>query len=96
MDKNTTFEVDTSFTGYVFVGGQYGKFKAQSGDMVEYCNMFVLCQPADASENHHPFGLKADKLKCTSPAAFEGLQPGDRLRVFFDKYGRVQTVDIYE
>ncbi len=88
--------IDTSFGGYTFVGAQYGRFTPQ-GETRErdYCNMFVL-SPFGTGGNNHPIGLKAEKLKCVSNDVWNGLKPGDKLKILFDRYGRVEAVGVVD
>ena len=86
--------IDTGFSGYTFVGAQYGSFTPQGERQErEYYNMFVLT-PFGTGGSNHTLGMKAEKLKCTSLDAWKGLTPGDRVRVLFDRFGRVQAVDL--
>lgn len=34
-------------------------------------------------------GMKAEKKKCLSPEIWNGLEPGDRVKLFFDDKKRV-------
>ena len=86
------FNVDFEYQGYVFVGGQQGMFETREGKRVPFFNMFVL-SPASTyiSEDYRAFGFKAEKKKCLSGDIMEGLNPGDRVKLFFDDKGRVQA-----
>ncbi len=88
--------IDTSFGGYTFVGAQYGRFTPQ-GETQErdYYNMFVL-SPFASGGNNHTVGLRAEKLRCMSNDVWNGLKPGDKLLINFDRFGRVQAVDLVE
>ena len=41
------------------------------------------------SEDYEAYGLKAEKKKCLSEKVWEGLEPGDKVRLFFDDKGRI-------
>ena len=84
------FNVDLEYQGYVFLGGAQGTFEAQDRRRVPFFNMFVL-SPASTytSEDYRAFGLKAEKKKCLSGDVMEGLNPGDKVKLFFDDKGRV-------
>lgn len=84
------FSVDAQYTGYTFVGWAAGMFEAQDGSKHPYANMYVLTPVSDySSEDYTAWGLKAEKKKCLSPAVWEGLTPGDRVKLFFDDRQRV-------
>ena len=95
MDESEII-IDTSFGGYTFVGAQYGRFTPQ-GETRErdYYNMFVI-SPFGSGGNNNTVGLKAEKLRCISADVWRGLSPGDKVKIFFDRFGRVQAVDLYE
>ena len=86
------FNVDFEYQGYVFLGGAQGMFETQDKKRLPFANMFVL-SPASTytSEEYKAFGFKAEKKKCLSAAIMEGLNPGDRVKLFFDDKGRVQA-----
>ena len=88
------FNVDFEYQGHVFLGGAQGTFEAQDGRRVPFFNMFVL-SPASTytSEDYQALGLKAENKKCLSGDITEGLNPGDRVKIFFrlDDKGRVQA-----
>ena len=55
-----------------------------------YYNMFVLSPVSSfQSEDYKAYGLKAEKKKCLSEKVWEGLEPGDKVRLFFDDKGRI-------
>lgn len=86
------FTVNTDYQGYVFLGWASGRFETDSGRMMPYYNMFVL-SPVSAyeSEDYKARGFKAEKKKCVAPDVWEGLTPGDKVRLFFDDKGRIIT-----
>lgn len=84
------FMVDMSYQGYVFVGWAKGQFETQRGEKRPFYNLFVLSPASDfRSEDYQASGLKAEKKKCLSDRVWEGFEPGDRVRLFFDDKGRV-------
>ena len=42
-----------------------------------------------SSEDYEASGYKAEKKKCISPEVWQGLNPGDQVRLFFDDKSRV-------
>ncbi len=88
--------IDTSFGGYTFVGAQYGRFKPQ-GETEErdFYNMFVI-SPFSSGGNNSTVGVKAEKFRCLSADVWNGLKPGDKVIVNFDRFGRVQAVNSFE
>ena len=84
------FTVSTSYPGYVFLGWAKGLFETKDGRKVPYYNMFVFSPVSSyASEDYQAFGLKAEKKKCISEKVWEGLEPGERVKLFFDDKGRI-------
>ena len=84
------FKVNVGYQGYVFLGWAQGQFEPEKGGKRPYFNMFVI-SPASSwtSEDYQAFGLKAEKKKCLSADVWEGLNVGDKVRLFFDDKGRV-------
>ena len=91
------FVVDTSYSGYVFVGWAAGQFENDRGEKVPYANMFVLT-PASTyeSEDYKAFSMKAEKKKCLSPEVWKGLEIGNRVKLFFDDKQRVVMATLDE
>lgn len=84
------FTVRKDYQGYVFLGWAKGRFKTDRNTMMPYHNMFVLSPVSTfESEDYVAFGMKAEKKKCVSADVWEGLAPGDRVKLFFDDKGRV-------
>ena len=84
------FCVDCSYPGYVFLGWAKGRFEAAGGAKMPYRNMFVLSPVSEyQSEDYEAHGMKVEKKKCMSEQVWEGLEPGDRVKLFFDDKGRV-------
>jgi len=86
------FQVDTEYRGYVFLGSAQGTFEAKDGRRVPYFNMFVFSPVSTfSSEDYQAFGFKAEKKKCLDSGVWEGFNPGDKVKLFFDDKGRVQA-----
>ena len=84
------FKVDTEYEGYVFLGWAAGQFETDDGVMQSYYNMFVLSPVSTyRSEDYEAFGFKAEKKKCISATVWQGLNPGDKVKLFFDDKKRV-------
>lgn len=89
----TVFSVDNSYQGYVFLGWAAGLFETRSGEKQPYFNMYVLSPVSTyVSEDYEAWGYKADKKRCVSAEVWSGLEPGDRVKLFFDDKQRVQMV----
>lgn len=90
MDKKEDFIVSLSYPGYVYVGHAEGLFENEKGQKNPYYQMFVI-DPVSTytSDDYRAFGLKAEKKKCISSDVWEGLEIGDRVKLFFDDKGRV-------
>ena len=87
---STEMIIDTEYNGYVFVGWEAGRFQTDRGEMMPYANMFVLSPVSSyESEDYQASGMKAEKKKCLSPEVWNGLEPGDRVKLFFDDKKRV-------
>lgn len=85
-----SFTVDMVYGGYTFVGHAAGQFETQRGEMRPYFNMYVLSPVSSfVSEDYEAWGMKADKKKCIGPEVWEGLSPGDKVKLFFDDKQRV-------
>lgn len=69
----------------VFVGFGYGKFEADDGRMLPYCNVFVL-EPfvGEQNEDYRYGGQKAVKYGCVSKDVFKDIPVGSKVRCFFD------------
>lgn len=87
------FIVDGRYQGYVFVGWAAGQFENDKGEMQSYANMYVLSPVSSyQSEDYQAFGYKAEKKKCLSPDVWKDLDPGCKVRLFFDDKGKVVMV----
>jgi len=88
MSKN--LELDTEYQGYVFLGWASGRFEPTPGEKRAYYNMFVFSPVSTyESEDYKASGFKAEKKKCISPDVWNGLKPGDKVKLFFDDKGRI-------
>ena len=89
----TEFIVSSEYQGYVYVGHALGLFEAEDNGqtvMKPYYNMYVLSPVSTyRSENYPATGYKAEKKSCISPDVFKGLEPGNRVKLFFDDKKRV-------
>lgn len=91
------FIVSTEYPGYVFLGWAMGKFETDQGRKMPYYNMYVLSPvSAYSSDDYQAEGMKAEKKKCLSAEVWDGLEPGNRVKLFFDDKGRVVMVALEE
>ena len=91
------FLVSTSYPGYVFVGWAAGQFENEKKEKTPYANMFVLSPVSSyESEDYKACGMKAEKKKCLSAEVWTGLEPGNRVKLFFDDKGRVVMAALEE
>ena len=87
---STEMIIDTRCNGYVFAGWAAGRFQTDRGEMMPYANMFVLSPVSSyESKDSQASGMKAEKKKCLSLEVWNGLKPGDRVKLFFDDKKRV-------
>ena len=91
MDNCNDFIVSSDYSGYVFVGCASGQFTPQgSKEAIPFANIFVLSPVSDfASDDYEAHGFKAEKKKCQDSSVWDGLQIGDRVKLFFDDRGKV-------
>ena len=83
-------KIDPAYQGYVFLGWASGLFELKSGEKRPYHNMYVFSPVSDyVSAEYEASGFKAEKKKCISPSVWAGMNPGDKVRLFFDDKGRV-------
>lgn len=89
MDKD--FIVSGDYEGYVYTGNARGNIvDDKTGEKRPYYQMFVLSPVSTyASEDYEAHGYKAEKKKCLNADVWDGLEPGNRVRLFFDDKGRV-------
>lgn len=87
----TEFIVSSEYEGYVYVGNARGNIRdEETGEKRAYHQMFVLSPVSTfISEDYEAHGYKAEKKKCLNADVWEGLNPGDRVKLFFDDKGRV-------
>ncbi len=84
------FVISGSYSGYVFMGCALGKFETREGKMRDFYNMYVISPVSDfKSEDYSAYGFKAEKKSCVNASVWNGLQPGDRVILYFDDKGRV-------
>jgi len=88
------FVIGGKYEGYVFMGCALGRFDAENdkGEMEkrDYFNMYVISPVSSyKSDDYSASGFKAEKKRCISPDVWEGLKPGDRVKLFFDDKKRV-------
>ena len=82
--------IDLAYQGYVFLGWAAGMFELKDGSKRPYYNMFVFSPVSTfESEDYKASGFKAEKKKCVNPDVWRGLEPGNKVRLFFDDKGRV-------
>ena len=73
-----------------FMGAQWGKFKTEMGNKMNYASVFVLEPfPDIQNEDYHSVGLKSAKYKLADPALMDGLEPFDVVEVYFSSKGVV-------
>ena len=76
------FIVESGYDGYVFLGWAKGQFEAENGEKRSYFNMYVLSPVSTyQSEDSEASGL--------SEEVWKDLNPGDKVRLFFDDKKRV-------
>lgn len=82
--------IDLAYQGYVFLGWASGLFELKNGEKRPYYNMYVFSPVSDyVSDEYEASGFKAEKKKCVNPDVWRGLEPGNKVRLFFDDKGRV-------
>lgn len=86
-------KIDPAYRGYVFLGWAAGLFEAKTrrgSEMRPYYNMYVLSPVSDfVSDEYEASGYKAEKKKCVSSDVWQGLKPGDKVKLFFDDKQKV-------
>ena len=82
--------IDLAYQGYVFLGWAASMFELKDGSKRPYYNMFVFSPVSTfESDDYKASGFKAEKKKCVNPDVWRGLEPGNKVRLFFDDKGRV-------
>lgn len=78
----------------IYVGYGFGRFKDKAtGNMHEYCNVFMLEDfYGEQNDDYHFGGHKAAKYKCTSPEVFKGIPIGSRVYCTFDRRGGISDM----
>lgn len=79
------------FTGYVYLGNRQGKFKADDGREVEYRQMFAF-RKGESNSQQQTNGYQMEKLGCVSADVWKDLQPGDLIKPYYNRYGKVDEV----
>lgn len=86
-------KIDPAYQGYVFLGWAAGLVEAKTQTGTEkrpYYNMYVFSPVSDfRSDEYVASGFKAEKKKCISPDVWKGLEPGDKVKLFFDDKQKV-------
>ena len=83
-------KIDPEYQGYVFLGWASGMFETSNGRRLPYYNMFVFSPVSTfESDDYKASGFKAEKKKCINSDVWRGLEPGDKVRLFFDDKGRI-------
>ena len=83
-------KIDLEYQGYVFLGWASGMFELKDSSKRPYYNMYVFSPVSTfESDDYKASGFKAEKKKCMTPDVWRGLNPGDKVRLFFDDKGRV-------
>lgn len=79
----------------IFVGFNYGRFKNDSGQMQDYCNVFML-ESFTGTENddYHFAGQKAVKYSCVSPAVFKDVPIGSHVICYHDDKKKVAVMQL--
>ena len=86
----TEFIVSSEYPGYVFLGWARGNFQTESGEKREYYNMYVLSPVSTyQSADYQASGYKAEKKSCINAEVWKDLDPGTRVKLFFDDKRRV-------
>lgn len=84
------FTVSTDYEGYVFLGWASGTFETEKGVKMPYHNMYVVSPVSSyVSEDYQASGMNAEKKKCISADVWQDLEPGNRVKLFFDDKKRV-------
>ena len=77
----------------IFMGAQWGVFRNQDGDKINYCHLFAV-QEFSGSENvdYHTIGMRAVKHKLANSSLVDGLEPFDVVEVYFNSRGLATKV----
>ena len=88
-----TIKIPSEYEGYIYVGEAHGRFTTEQGELREYNNIYVISPVSDfVSDDYAASGFKAEKKTCVGNVLPNGIQPGDRIKLFFDDRKRVQMV----
>ena len=85
------FVIGGNYQGYTFVGCAQGNMlDEKTGQKNPYFQIFAVTPVSTfKSEDYSAFGFKAEKFRCVGPNICDGLEPGDRVKLFFDDKKRV-------
>lgn len=84
------FIVSNESRGHVYVGHAQGNFENDKGEKVPYYNIYVVSPVSTfQSEDYQAHGFKAEKMKCASADVWKDLDPGTRVKLFYDDKRRV-------
>ena len=84
------FIVSDEYQGYVYVGHAQGNMVTEKGEKRAYFQIFVISPVSTyQSEDYQATGFKAEKLRCASSDVWKDLDPGTRVKLFFDDKQRV-------
>lgn len=82
-----------SETTYKIVGWAKGQFDNDQGGKTQYAHIFVTYPVSDyISDDYEAMGMKAEKMKCTSPDVWADVNIGDQVQLFFDSKQRVAMI----
>lgn len=74
----------------IFVGYGYGRFETDSGQMQDYCNVFMLESfNGNENDNYHFGGQKAVKYRCLNPDIWKDIKFGSCVQCYFDSKNRI-------
>lgn len=79
------------YTGYVYLGNRQGKFTAEDGREVEYRQLFVF-KKGESKNGYQTNGYQIEKLPVVSADVWKDLQPGDLIKPYFERYGKVDEI----
>ena len=84
------FIVTDEYQGYMYVGHAQGNMQLDDGTKKPYYQIFVISPVSTfQSEDYAAYGFKAEKKACVSPDVWKDLDPGTRVKLFFDDKRKV-------
>lgn len=73
-----------------YIGYAFGSFLDDHGVNREYCSVYMVEDfSGDQSETRHYGGRKAVKYRCDSPAVFDKISVGARVKCYFSSNGKL-------